>query len=257
LRKKGGQFLIIASLFLSLVLFSLALIMSNVAHTYISLPKTLGYNVIRNLEDDLPRALENALALASQVKLSGGKPEESLGCFLEYMEAWRNACFEALGGGVSIELASLQEGCDPIYFSWNRTSSFSYASLLLKVNLTGMGLEGFQTVAKVMVNLTLDRSSFVTSSSNHKTNFSFTLSDGYGEPIAFALSKPGADFKVWHWNTTKSTWVISSINSTSYAGSGRYDVCLNDYVTPYIELLVYFRDERGIVVMASASSASP
>lgn len=253
-RTSRGQFLIIASLFLSLVLFSLALIMSNVAQTYMSLPKSLSYNVIRNIEDDLPRALGKALALASQAKLSGGSDNDSLKAYFNYFEAWKNAYFEAFGGGISMSFAETQGVGDPVRFSWNKTSSYSSALLLLKVNLTTMGLEGWQTLAKVMVNLTLDRSSFVTSSSNRMTNFSFTLSDSYGEPIAFALSKPGSELKVWHWNTTKGAWDLSSINFTCYAGSGRYDVCLNNYITPYIQLLVYFRDERGIFVMATASN---
>jgi hypothetical protein len=284
-----AQFIIVAALLIGIMVTSLAVSIYLTATQYQEFRYQASKEIIINIDKDFKRALTRILALATHnynksissslekiLKGSATGKCEEIADFNEKLSYWCQTLLQSyLDAGLQ-----LSYGGNLLKYCWLYNESFSAIYSELEVNLTSYGLYGFVSEGRIQLNVTIDSVSAEKKGKNINITLTFHVEREYGEPVS-SLSKDNYNFTD---QDTLAGWAISYNETTNwkqpekvnitYSAGGKYTIIFemeeegsNPGEPPRgkppgeppggreqkIYLVLWIRDERGILVVALAN----
>lgn len=248
MRKSKGQFIIITTLFIVIIMLTVLprLYMVSLQHRFI---KYESYKeVIDNVNTDFERVMERALALASLKYSESNSLSEANSTAYDLIAKWLLAVIKAhSGSGVQVKFIP-RNGL--INISWLHPASNSSINGEIHLNLTGYGLYGDKYSASIMLRIEINESTITIDNSTLTCTFNFTALKEHSEPVN-SLTK--SSLKILY--TYDRTEEEANITDLTYYGSGLYEVTFEVSNASITEIKLYVTDDRSIMVVAKARVA--
>jgi len=266
---KKGQFIIISALLIAILIISVSAIMYG-ALTYFRREQWEDYlTVIEQIRTSSQRLMEISLANFTKNSFENGVVNRSI--IDGFLNGWRNAIRKGFPGhGVSIDFVNSSQLLSPsmvvggIYIPerrvynfmkcyWYYPNSISSFYMSIAVNLTSLGLYGYQTNILVYLNTEVNMT-FLDEATEQIDNLEVTVTQEYQTPVS--RLKPN-NFAVYRYNPTLNDWTTVAISKVDYQLNGAYTLTFAESIPkPYYKwLLVAVKDRRGVTTV-SATYAS-
>ncbi len=234
IKRKDGQFVIIAALLVAIMMISLTTLLHEAATYYTHEPWDEYVGLIGNVELSFTRLLEISLANYTQ--------NQTLTILNDNLAQWQNDLPQIYPGrGVYVDYVLTDE--DGLDESWATVSSFSRASADLFIDISSIGLSGYSISSEVSLNVEVqiigpesDQVELVITRENN------VLVDGLGIDNFAILSDPSREIIRVDDHYNETNVLVYTITC--------------DGVIPG-DFLIEVQDKRGVKVVCGPDEALP
>ena len=271
-KRKSGQFLLIISLIISILLLSIIAYVYSAKAYYTGLRYQATKEIIEAITADFKRALAYVLANATHTYLNESYGQNARHNFTigrlyayEFLSRWKQYItyvYSELGVQVDIEYPEktiqlhdrTRKIANLTKCYWYYPESISVAFATLKLNITKYGLYNWKTNITVSLHAWIIENSFTSDQSSNTTTFHIKVLYDDQKPYPWLWEK-GQIYILYPDPINYGDWLRAEIQEVEYLGNGVYNITIKPYLKLFqgteqkvAPLKIILKDERGIVV---------
>ncbi len=271
-RGKSGQFLLMVSLIISILLLSVIAYVYSTKAYYTALRYQATKEIVEAITADFKRALAYVLANATHTYLnesygSNARHNFTIGRIYayEFLSRWKQYItyvYSELGVQVDIEYPEktiqlhdrTRKIANLTKCYWYYPESISAAFATLKLNITKYGLYNWKTNITVSLHAWIIENSFTSDKPSNTTTFKIQVLYDDQKPYPWLWEK--GQILILHPDPVNyGDWIQAEIQNVEYLGNGTYKVTIKPYLKLFqgteqkvAPLKIILKDERGIIV---------
>ncbi|RLE74326.1 MAG: hypothetical protein DRZ80_04700, partial [Thermoprotei archaeon] len=271
-KRKSGQFLLIISLIISILLLSIIAYVYSAKAYYTGLRYQATKEIIEAITADFKRALAYVLANATHTYLNESYGPNARHNFTigrlyayEFLSRWKQYItyvYSELGVQVDIEYPEktiqlhdrTRKIANLTKCYWYYPESISAAFATLKLNITKYGLYNWKTNITVSLHAWIIENSFTNDQFSNTTTFQIKVLYDDQKPYPWLWEK-GQIYILYPDPINYGDWLRAEIQEVEYLGNGVYNITIKPYLKLFqgteqkvAPLKIILKDERGIIV---------
>ena len=268
LSNRRGQFIVIAILFISIMIISVAVFIYSTVTQYRYQRWEEYLTVVDNIRVNSEKVLRIGLANFTQQFLAGrikDKNEYETYILNGLFNSWERDLQEIYAGmGIDLEFSGVGNRliaskwevgneANIIKCFWYDSDSISSICANVSINLSSYGLYGYHSITEEYLRLQVD-TSYISAEPASITSLNLTVTKEGGQPV-YGLSS--SNFMIKRFDDETDTWREINITRVEYYGQGNYTLFFESdpIERPYYKwLFVSVTDQRGIITLCSTYS---